>query len=174
MRGKDKKRSDPPAETGITPAYAGKRSSRCRCCVAIWDHPRLCGEKRGVLIYRKGMVGSPPPMRGKGQSRYLHMPCTGITPAYAGKSEITDKGSSIRRDHPRLCGEKEERYCQGCDVIGSPPPMRGKGSQIKAVACPIRITPAYAGKSCHSSPDSAGQRDHPRLCGEKMLLYFLA
>ena len=31
----------------------------------------------------------------------------------------------------------------------------------------VRITPAYAGKSCHSIPDAAGQRDHPRLCGEK-------
>ncbi len=30
---------------GITPAYAGKREIKRRCCVASQDHPRVCGEK---------------------------------------------------------------------------------------------------------------------------------
>ena len=30
-----------------------------------------------------------------------------------------------------------------------------------------RITPAYAGKSTHSTPSSVLHRDHPRVCGEK-------
>ena len=70
-----------------------------------------------------------------------------ITPAYAGKSEITDGGVSIRRDHPRLCGEK----LPVCPVLvrcsGSPPPMRGK-VQKKAIS-------------------KLWKKDHPRLCGEK-------
>ena len=36
-------RSEDP--NGITPAYAGKSSFRCRICFGIWDHPRVCGEK---------------------------------------------------------------------------------------------------------------------------------
>ena len=30
---------------GITPAYAGKRYWRRCSCSALWDHPRICGEK---------------------------------------------------------------------------------------------------------------------------------
>ena len=30
---------------GITPAYAGKRAPWGSPCGAVWDHPRLCGEK---------------------------------------------------------------------------------------------------------------------------------
>ncbi len=32
-------------ETGITPAYAGKRYSKFKTLGAKRDHPRLCGEK---------------------------------------------------------------------------------------------------------------------------------
>ena len=45
--------------------------------------------------------------------------------------------------------------------------MRGKVMDSRGTSDTVRITPAYAGKSCHSIPDAAGQRDHPRLCGEK-------
>ena len=51
----------------------------------------------------------------------------GITPAYAGKSQI-------RSD---LFGDDE----------GSPPPMRGKGTFGVDTSTTTGITPAYAGKS---------------------------
>ena len=53
-------------------------------------------------------------------------------------------------------------------MSGSPPPMRGK-VLLRCVQVGIsRITPAYAGKSagCHIQPKP--DRDHPRLCGEKI------
>ena len=31
----------------------------------------------------------------------------------------------------------------------------------------MRITPAYAGKSCSTRPQRSRTRDHPRVCGEK-------
>ena len=31
----------------------------------------------------------------------------GITPAYAGKSDMIDKYIALTGDHPRLCGEKK-------------------------------------------------------------------
>ena len=49
--------------------------------------------------------------------------------------------------------------------------MRGKA------VCPCffqlgeGITPAYAGKSRQGSALPAGNRDHPRLCGEKAVVY---
>ena len=69
-----------------------------------------------------------------------------ITPAYAGKSEITDGGVSIRRDHPRLCGEKSYLLMDTLVFAGSPPPMRGKVLLVLVAVRLDRITPAYAGK----------------------------
>ena len=72
----------------ITPAYAGKRSDRGVTSTTVKDHPRLCGEKHGTQSKAFGIRGSPPPMRGKAcVSATLHQE-KGITPAYAGKSDV--------------------------------------------------------------------------------------
>ena len=86
MRGKGKMAVQVNRDNRITPAYAGKsflvrpRSSRSR------DHPRLCGEKRAVIVDPSAASGSPPPMRGKGFSVQVQDAPYRITPAYAGKS----------------------------------------------------------------------------------------
>ena len=53
--------------------------------------------------------------------------------------------------------------------MGSPPPMRGKVTTPLTLFIILRITPAYAGKSIKPIILFYGQRDHPRLCGEKSL-----
>ena len=59
--------------------------------------------------------------------------------------------------------------------LGSPPRMRGKGELPKDTKDYFGITPACAGKSGCCNPDPQGQRDHPRVCGEKITpLLFLA
>ena len=45
--------------------------------------------------------------------------------------------------------------------------MRGKEYHIISELQPIRITPAYAGKSTGGGLDGTFYKDHPRLCGEK-------
>ena len=45
--------------------------------------------------------------------------------------------------------------------------MRGKGFDRCKENPASRITPAYAGKSGKHYEESMGNRDHPRLCGEK-------
>ena len=111
-----------------------------------------------------------------------------ITPAYAGKRLNTIQHRRFDQDHPRLCGEKEMKSSPMSSPIGSPPPMRGKGSGVRHVnyiawdhprLCGEkkskvqksnhiwRITPAYAGKSCRFHFQSFASWDHPRLCGEK-------
>ena len=45
--------------------------------------------------------------------------------------------------------------------------MRGKGSNYMQESDVTGITPAYAGKSFTLLIQFRGQRDHPRLCGEK-------
>ena len=46
--------------------------------------------------------------------------------------------------------------------------MRGKVSVLILLMMLLRITPAYAGKSCIKYTTSLSRKDHPRLCGEKL------
>ena len=48
--------------------------------------------------------------------------------------------------------------------------MRGKVPEHLADKIAHRITPAYAGKSGKAPAETERQRDHPRLCGEKLAL----
>ena len=111
------------------------------------DHPRLCGEKARQSVPSWGVTGSPPPMRGKGNMKHYKNLGFRITPAYAGKSKCRDDVRTLRKDHPRLCGEKHQGLC---------PRSRSYG-----------ITPAYAGKSRRHLKLLLEIEDHPRLCGEK-------
>ena len=86
MRGKVDKVNNVAALTGITPAYAGKSVSNQDTRKGHKDHPRVCGEKLLHVRVPDGIVGSPPRMRGKGNSTMKRWQEAGITPAYAGKS----------------------------------------------------------------------------------------
>ena len=70
----------------ITPAYAGKSLAEFGKTSKVWDHPRLCGEKKWFMTKKTFMAGSPPPMRGKALHTFLISCYYRITPAYAGKS----------------------------------------------------------------------------------------
>ena len=86
MRGKVSLLTTPPAGYRITPAYAGKSVEHADVIVKMWDHPRLCGEKKWFMTKKTFMAGSPPPMRGKALHTFLISCYYRITPAYAGKS----------------------------------------------------------------------------------------
>ena len=109
-------------------------------------------------------------MRGKVHKIQAYDLCNRITPAYAGKSTPVQERVPKRQDHPRLCGEKVPVTCPTLIVSGSPPPMRGKVRSRSLWGCWVRITPAYAGKSCYRNLIAVDPRDHPRLCGEKAAL----
>ena len=91
----------------------------------------------------------------------------GITPAWAGKSDIYETLGTDPEDHPRVGGEK----CGQCVVVvgvkGSPPRGRGKADHISGHNLCARITPAWAGKSGISHAYRPRPRDHPRVGGEK-------
>ena len=70
-----------------------------------------------------------------------------ITPAYAGKSRTLYVEAKNYEDHPRLCGEKQTGDSDAVKIMGSPPPMRGKGEKVGDAIGGTWITPAYAGKS---------------------------
>ncbi len=113
MRGKDCTGLVFNAGNGITPAYAGKRKE----FFALWHL----------------MMGSPPPMRGKGFKSSVDAGKYRITPAYAGKRKSRIVLCKKVRDHPRLCGEKILKKDGHEREIGSPPPMRGKVEKLRHV-----------------------------------------
>ena len=135
---------------GITPAYAGK-SPTGQCCVLLfWDHPRVCGEKLRRAFPDDHIRGSPPRMRGKA--------CAAMV------------SGLWSRDHPRVCGEKCTREDPTGTPMGSPPRMRGKGRPLCLCSVSSGITPAYAGKRYLYMCHWLMVEDHPRVCGEKILI----
>ena len=86
-------------------------------------------------------------MRGKGRKGDKKRHYGGSTPAYAGKSAHSTKCGDSGGDHPRLCGEKQALEFCTLQLLGSPPPMRGKEEHSSGLYGITRITPAYAGKS---------------------------
>ena len=147
MRGKGPPHRVHAVGGGITPAHAGKRMCPKLRPLLLRDHPRACGEKLWASFNWCQSAGSPPRMRGKGESK-PHKRCSErITPAHAGKRRACRYRSTTSRDHPRACGEK----CGQCVVVvgvkGLPPRMRGKVVRLAPLRRAARITPAHAGKS---------------------------
>ena len=147
MRGKVHRPHDHRHDTGITPAYAGKRTSAAMSSGTTGDHPRVCGEKFVELLLCLLLLGSPPRMRGKVITGDRHQIALG--------------------DHPRVCGEKFSKLMPNAWRMGSPPRMRGKVPDIPQEKPETGITPAYAGKSDKRNRCSSWTWDHPRVCGEK-------
>ena len=169
MRGKDFRCLGKRIRSRITPAYAGKSSKIFLHRRVQRDHPRVCGEKpvnKSSCSFRQG---SPPRMRGKVRGALMALPSRGITPAHAGKRGSGSLPRSCRRDHPRVCGEKISQTRRNLPLGGSPPRVRGKACRCPPLDTNQRITPARAGKRWAKRPQSTSSRDHPRMCGEKLV-----
>ena len=85
VRGKGAVRGWLRATEGITPACAGKSLNRFSNHILVWDHPRVCGEKKKVCQTGYERMGSPPRVRGKAQRMRRKWWRQRITPACAGK-----------------------------------------------------------------------------------------
>ena len=78
-----------------------------------------------------------------------------------------DGASGVKPDHPRVGGEKTATDIISGEVKGSPPRGRGKVLDVVGFVGFLRITPAWAGKSCRKADHLPRWRDHPRVGGEK-------
>ena len=79
-------------ETGqvyrITPAYAGNTNGGMVCIKRYRDHPRLRGEHFFINLKPNLSLGSPPPTRGTPTCQAPVRGLYGITPAYAGNTQL--------------------------------------------------------------------------------------
>ena len=111
---------------GIIPACAGSTKRFSSTEMPFRDHPRMCGEHFGSLIFSFTLTGSSPHVRGArvalppavfalvGSSPHVRGALflmdissivTGIIPACAGSTPNVRRSPTHNRDHPRMCGE---------------------------------------------------------------------
>ena len=125
-RGKERSTALVGTPTRITPALAGKRPESVVIDDYSVDHPRVGGEKEARDYPKEEVWGSPPRGRGKVFGLVSHIPCFGITPAWAGKSLVEVSLIIPVQDHPRVGGEKAITHWEQFNRAGSPPRGRGK------------------------------------------------
>ena len=113
------------------------------------------------------MLGSPPHGRGKVRASRLAVGDGGITPAWAGKRQFYSPLPCLRRDHPRVGGEKVMMPASMAFITGSPPRGRRNAVLVHPYHHRPGITPARAGKRCERQAHTYTARDHPRMGGEK-------
>ena len=111
---------------GITPACAGRRTPMPPATWIAGDHPRVRGEKNPLREEEAQCQGSPPRARGEGGWEAMKVCQFGITPACAGRSWLFCFIDTVKRDHPRVRGEKSMSSARRAHQPGSPPRARGE------------------------------------------------
>ena len=154
-------------EQGITPAGAGNRFHLPCGDHSAKDHPRGCGEQFKIFQLSTANEGSPPRVRGTGNSRKKTQGRDRITPAGAGNRDCRDCPAVLYWDHPRGCGEQQAGTCKITFTKGSPPRVRGTALEGFLKGKRSGITPAGAGNSRSLRPSQRRWQDHPRGCGEQ-------
>ncbi len=115
-------------------------------------------------------AGSSPLMRGKVAISGNFRVSVRIIPAHAGKRRPWKPLRTRTWDHPRSCGEKGLTFLGVRNPPGSSPLMRGKVHNTLSIPVTAGIIPAHAGKSTIELAPGAIVEDHPRSCGEKLVL----
>ena len=154
--------------SGITPAWAGKRSGRAAVSKTAGDHPRVGGEKVPLSRALCSTSGSPPRGRGKAAITARQVPAARITPAWAGKRLFFVNVAKYMGDHPRVGGEKSSPFSLFMTLWGSPPRGRGKAKAYLEARFALRITPAWAGKRAvpthtHRAPHGSPPRGRGKV-----------
>ena len=156
---------------GIIPAYAGNTEAHRAGEFDDLDHPRVCGEHSFRRNYRCCAAGSSPRMRGTLPEGHVVKQAVRIIPAYAGNTYAHLFALSCHRDHPRVCGEHDAGNPLVRGTRGSSPRMRGTLSAYPPRSSLSGIIPAYAGNTLIIRCISMLSRDHPRVCGEHMVVH---
>ena len=94
----------------------------------------------------------------------------GITPACAGTTACRHRPRRSPRDHPRVCGNHVFSRSASSSIRGSPPRVREPHVAVAVSEDVSRITPACAGTTSHSFQNRFQDEDHPRVCGNHVLV----
>ena len=134
--------------------------------MAVWDHPRACGEHPANPAHTRRGCGSSPRLRGTLGCALPRERARGIIPALAGNTHTYGVVCGLQGDHPRACGEHKLAPILGYDDVGSSPRLRGTLQPGVYFIHIAGIIPALAGNTWMRWAGQSVPRDHPRACGE--------
>ena len=154
----------------IIPADAGNTALNTRPDESPEDHPRGCGEHFAIGSEDRTATGSSPRMRGTLPENHGLITMTGIIPADAGNTSAIRQSSYHAPDHPRGCGEHLLIGDTTSLDLGSSPRMRGTRVVAPSAHRAHRIIPADAGNTMPAAVSSSWSWDHPRGCGEHVVM----
>ena len=150
----------------LTPAWAGKTSSPTQAPSNPSTHPRVGGEDVAAVPAPMSVIDSPPRGRGRRPVRPRRNAGDRLTPAWAGKTLSGAPSQGGASTHPRVGGEDGTRNTGARVVFDSPPRGRGRLQRLARKHVPDRLTPAWAGKTPASRPETRPRPTHPRVGGE--------
>ena len=174
MRGKLPRYNSAPCRFRNIPAYAGKTGFCMIEKLGLTEHPRVCGENRTCYGGTRYSSGTSPRMRGKRCPTPPRRPRRRNIPAYAGKTSPNPQSDSPLSEHPRVCGENGLALRGGDSTPGTSPRMRGKPHRHRYPTHHPGNIPAYAGKTVLRITAVPEDAEHPRVCGENVILFCTA
>ena len=134
--------------------------------MAARDHPRVCGKNLGEFPDTSDTQGSPPRVREEQVYRRKSPAASRITPACAGRTDVSIFIRICNGDHPRVCGKNCYITNKWLSVTGSPPRVREEPFSAADKPRIAGITPACAGRTLLKTSAAPQPRDHPRVCGK--------
>ena len=150
----------------LIPAHAGKTCATSTGNSHAPAHPRSRGENSTPAFSRACIAGSSPLTRGKpGHASHDHG-FSGLIPAHAGKTLVSEATPEDSGAHPRSRGENTSRAILNPALAGSSPLTRGKQQGDYRPMLELRLIPAHAGKTSPGRRSRPCCRAHPRSRGE--------
>ena len=166
-RGKQTAADQPPANSRLIPAHAGKTTDLDDLTSVYRAHPRSRGENSEIESMRAQNTGSSPLTRGK-LARALHLEANrGLIPAHAGKTRLRLRRPIGSQAHPRSRGENVGGDPQELPDLGSSPLTRGKPFRGCRCSRARGLIPAHAGKThAGGAGDEGGRGSSPLTRGK--------
>ncbi len=158
----------PTLDVRFIPACAGNAWLRHELSEERSVHPRVCGERRKVMVRLSLSIGSSPRVRGTLGVDPIHSLCGRFIPACAGNAFQENGWFLVGTVHPRVCGERSSSLTSLDLLIGSSPRVRGTLLCLAARGGGIRFIPACAGNARYGAAVEKDETVHPRVCGERL------
>jgi len=171
VRGTQRKRSCESQRARFIPACAGNASGQSGSQAARSVHPRVCGERCAIRIQSQAFSGSSPRVRGTRIPVVYARVIQRFIPACAGNAMPVIDRRDCRTVHPRVCGERRNSRPITRLVNGSSPRVRGTRMAGLAGIGIMRFIPACAGNALDFRGPIMRNPVHPRVCGERKILY---
>ena len=131
----------------IIPTRVGTRKETQNFVQSAKDHPHACGDKRIKKILKGIAKGSSPRVWGQECVFVILVEYSRIIPTRVGTRTLLYHRTTVTKDHPHACGDKEAREYLKDGVKGSSPRVWGQAESCTAALYSARIIPTRVGTS---------------------------